>query len=90
MNNTEGVLIGPEAPGEYTVRVVASNINSDAIPDVGSATDQDFALVCYNCAPDSHFTLAATPNTVDACIPGVAESNIDIGQTCWASAPRSR
>ena len=48
MNNTEGVFIGPTAPDTYTIRVVASNINSDGIPGVGDDTDQDFALVCYN------------------------------------------
>ncbi|HUU82075.1 MAG TPA: S8 family serine peptidase [Phycisphaerae bacterium] len=51
MNNTEGVFIGPTAPGVYNIRVLASDVNSDAIPGVGDATDQDFALVCYNCGP---------------------------------------
>jgi serine protease AprX len=49
-NNTEGVFIGPTAAGTYHVRVLAANLTSDAIPGVGDATDQDFALVCYNCA----------------------------------------
>ncbi len=57
-NNTEGVLLGaPAAAGhprggqmeEITVRVLAADINSDAIPGVGDSTDQDFSLVCYNC-----------------------------------------
>lgn len=50
-NNTEGVFIGPTSPGAYTIRVLASDINSDAIPGIGDTTDQDFALVCYNCGP---------------------------------------
>ena len=52
-NNTEGVLIGPTAAGAYTIRVVASNLTSDAIPGVGDTTDQDFAFVCYNCSEGS-------------------------------------
>jgi hypothetical protein len=50
MNNTEGVFLGPIAPSSFTVRVVASDINSDGIPSQGDDTDQDFALACYNCA----------------------------------------
>ncbi len=49
-NNTEGVFLSPGTAKRFTIRVVASNINSDGIPDQGDTTDQDFALVCYNCA----------------------------------------
>jgi len=49
-NNTEGIFLGPTAPTSWTVRVVASNINSDGIPNQGDITDQDFALACYNCS----------------------------------------
>ncbi len=50
MNNTEGVFLGPIPPGNITIRVVASNINSDGLPGLGDNTDQDFALVAYNAA----------------------------------------
>ncbi|MEM6454398.1 MAG: S8 family serine peptidase [Acidobacteriota bacterium] len=47
-NNTEGVfLASPSA--QVTVRVRAADINSDGVPGSGDLTDQDFALVCYNC-----------------------------------------
>jgi hypothetical protein len=52
-NNTEGIFLGPTPPGSAVLKVVAANINSDGIPNEGDATDQDFALVCYNCAFDS-------------------------------------
>ncbi|GJM23954.1 MAG: hypothetical protein DHS20C16_03690 [Phycisphaerae bacterium] len=78
-NNTEGVMIGPTAPGAYTVRVVASNLNSDAIPGVGDATDQDFAFVCYNCAEEPGFTMNADPTSVDVCAPADAQYTIDVG-----------
>lgn len=48
-NNTEGVLLPPGPAEEFTVTVKAANLNSDGIPGEGTATDQDFALVCYNC-----------------------------------------
>jgi serine protease AprX len=51
MNNTEGVFLSPGTAGDFTVRVLAGNINSDGIPNQGDATDQDFGLVCYNCKP---------------------------------------
>jgi len=50
-NNTEGIFIGPIAEGRFTLYVTAGNINSDGVPASGDGTDQDFALVCYNCAP---------------------------------------
>ncbi len=49
-NNTEGVLLAPAARETVTLRVKATNLPSDGIPQSGDAIDQDFALVCYNCA----------------------------------------
>jgi hypothetical protein len=49
-NNTEGVFLPPGPERALTVRVRAANINSDGVPGVGDGTDQDFALVCYNCS----------------------------------------
>ncbi|MBI4717069.1 MAG: S8 family serine peptidase [Planctomycetes bacterium] len=53
-NNTEGVFLQPPFPLAVRLRVVAANINSDGVPEQGDGTDQDFAVVCYNCgdAPD--------------------------------------
>jgi serine protease AprX len=53
MNNTEGVFLPSGGASPFAVRVVASNINSDGVPNYGYDTDQDFALVCYNCLPSS-------------------------------------
>lgn len=48
-NNTEGVFIQTPGVQTITLRVDAANINSDGLPNVGDTTDQDFAIVCYNC-----------------------------------------
>jgi serine protease AprX len=56
MNNTEGVFLSSPLTSTITVRVVASNINSDGVPGQGDDTDQDFALVCYNCQPMAIYT----------------------------------
>ncbi|MEM8993497.1 MAG: S8 family serine peptidase [Acidobacteriota bacterium] len=50
INNTEGAFFAPfGAATTIEVEVLASDINSDALPNDGDGTDQDFALVCYNC-----------------------------------------
>ncbi len=49
-NNTEAVFLQTaQHGGSVTVEVLAANISSDARPNDGDDTDQDFALVCYNC-----------------------------------------
>jgi hypothetical protein len=51
INNTEGVFFAPFGSATtIEVEVLATDINSDALPNAGDATDQDFALVCVNCA----------------------------------------
>jgi serine protease AprX len=69
MNNTEGVFLGPAASGSVTVQVIASNISSDGIPGLGDDTDQDFALVCYNCASQPDFDLTVQPKIQALCAP---------------------
>jgi hypothetical protein len=66
-NNTEGVFLEPGISGMIEVTVSAANINSDGVPFYGDDTDQDFALVCYNCAPEPDFTLAIDPQGVSVC-----------------------
>lgn len=88
-NNTEGVFIGPTAGGSYTLRVRASNLNSDGIPNSGDATDQDFAVACYNCALEPGFTLAMSPAAQAVCAPGDAVYDVDIGQVMGFTDPVS-
>jgi subtilisin-like proprotein convertase family protein len=49
-NNVEAVFLPAGTTGAITIDVSAFNIAGDGVPNVGDATDQDFALVCYNCA----------------------------------------
>ncbi|TDR36324.1 subtilase family protein [Tahibacter aquaticus] len=49
-NNVEAVMLTPEQVGAtLRVQVTAANINSDALPNSGDGTEQDFAIVCRNC-----------------------------------------
>ncbi|MCA9310864.1 MAG: S8 family serine peptidase, partial [Phycisphaerales bacterium] len=78
INNTEGVFLGPTPPGAVTVRVRAADINSDGIPGVGDLTDQDFAFVCYNCAEEPGFGLAATPSNQATCFTTNVDYDIQV------------
>ncbi len=86
-NNTEGVFFGPIPPGNFTIRVVASNINSDGLPNEGDDTDQDFAIVCYNVAMEPGFTITAEPSSQDICAPETAVYEVTVGQILGYDEP---
>jgi len=86
-NNTEGVFLLTPGAGNITLRVQAASINSDAIPGVGDGTDQDFALVCYNCAAADYFELGAAPDELDVCAPDDAVFTVDVLELAAGAAP---
>ena len=49
-NNSESVFLPAGTTGAVVVVVTAANINSDGVPNVEPALDQDYALVIYNFA----------------------------------------
>ena len=68
-NNTEAVFLQPaQHGGAVEIEVLAADIDSDGLPNGGDDTDQDFALVCYNCrdADEADMSISATaaPNPV--------------------------
>lgn len=69
LNNSEGVLLGPTANGSFEVTVKATDLNADAVPNLGSNIDQDFALVCYNCQELASFSIGVTPDNRSVCAP---------------------
>ncbi|MEW5989130.1 MAG: S8 family serine peptidase, partial [Chloroflexota bacterium] len=78
LNNIENVFIQSPA-GSATITVDAANISGDGIPYTGDTTDQDFVLVCYNCALAADFTLSADPTSQDVCAPADATYDLTIG-----------
>lgn len=95
-NNYEAVFLPPGTTGNVDITVTATNIAGDGVPNSGTTTDQDFALVCANCtAPsgdnhppvatdDSYSTDEDTALTVAA--PGVLANDSDPdGDTLSAS-----
>ena len=79
-NNTEGVFLGPIPPSSATIRVVASNLTSDGIPNFGDGIDQDFAIVAYNAAQEPGFTIGIEPIDQETCAPSNIDYDIEIGQ----------
>ncbi len=53
LNNLENVFIQTSSSGSIEITVAATAINGDGVPNNGDPTDQDFALVCTNCALDA-------------------------------------
>ncbi len=66
-NNYEAVFLPSGTDDSVTIRIKALNIGGDGIPNVGDTTDQDFALVCNNCAQSPTFTMAIDPVAVEVC-----------------------
>ena len=86
-NNTEGVFFGPTAPGSATIRVRATNIPGDGVPNVGDATDQDFAIVVYNGAVEPGFALQVTPASDVICAPATSVRNVQTTQILGFTTP---
>ncbi len=87
-NNVENVFV--LSPGSTaTIRVDATLIAGDGIPYNADTTDQDFALVCWNCSDQPDYTLAVTPTNQAICAPAVANFTINVGQILGYTDPVS-
>jgi hypothetical protein len=78
LNNLENVFV-QNPGGSATITIQATNLPGDGVPLSGDTTDQDFALVCYNCALQPDFSLSATPHSQDVCAPSDADYEIEVG-----------
>ncbi len=71
-NNVESVFIPAGQNGTFTIKISGTNIAGDGVPGNAEATDQDFALVCYNCTQQPDFNLSVSPVTQNICSPNPA------------------
>lgn len=80
-NNTESVFIPAGVSGPMVVRVKATNIAGDGVPNTGGALDQDFALIVTNINEAPLAVIAATGSTLvtESCVPG--NGVVDPGET---------
>jgi hypothetical protein len=79
-NNMEGVFLGPTPPGQVTITVIAANLNSDGIPNVGDGIDQDFSVVCYNASAEPGFSISVEPSEQSVCAPSSVDYTVHVGQ----------
>lgn len=79
-NNYEAVFLPAGTSGSLHITVRATQVAGDGIPNQGDITDQDFAIVCYNCAQYPDFTLNVTPRITRACADSDPVFDITIGQ----------
>ncbi|MCA9979342.1 MAG: S8 family serine peptidase, partial [Anaerolineales bacterium] len=86
LNNYEGIFLPAGTSGAIEITITAFNIAGDGVPNVGDGTDQDFALVCYNCAQNADFSLAVSPGSQDVCTPDDAVYGVDVGSILGYSA----
>ncbi|HET9032227.1 MAG TPA: S8 family serine peptidase [Dokdonella sp.] len=66
-NNVEAIFLPPGSSEALTISVRAFNIAGDGVPGNADATDQDFALVCSNCAKQASFAFSVTPASQGVC-----------------------
>ncbi len=86
-NNYEAVFLPAGTSGPLQITISAANIAGDGVPNNADPTDQDFALVCYNCAQNADFTLLATPATQDICTPADAVYSVAVGSILGYNDP---
>ena len=82
-NNYEAIFLPPGESGTLSLTVTAFNIVGDGVPNNGDTTDQDFALVCYNCAgflevvPASQTVCTLTDNEAVFGVTAVSSSEVN-------------
>jgi subtilisin-like proprotein convertase family protein len=80
-NNVESVFIPAGISGSFVIKVKATNIAGDGVPNNAQLLDQDFALVAYNAteAPLPVISAGATAITAESC--SAANNAIDPAET---------
>jgi subtilisin-like proprotein convertase family protein len=79
-NNYEAVFLPIGTTGNLTITVSAFNLAGDGLPGNEDPTDQDFALVCYNCGSDPDFGLHVTPTYQAVCAPEEAVFEVTLNK----------
>jgi hypothetical protein len=85
-NNVESVFVPAGVSGPVLVRVLATNIAGDGVPNSGGALDQDFALVIANAVPAAPAPFLVTAGSTivsEGCSP--ANGAIDPGEDVTVS-----
>lgn len=86
-NNYEAVYLPAGAAGELVIRVDATTIGGNAVPDAGEGPNQDFALVCTNCVESPGFNLSASAEPLLACAGDTVDATVAVGQLLGFTDP---
>lgn len=86
-NNYEAIFLPAGTAGAIEITVTAFNIAGDGVPNSGDETDQDFALVCYNCAQTPTYSMDVTPPSLDVCAPDDAVYTVNVSSILGYSDP---
>lgn len=78
LNNYEAIYLPPGTSGPMTVTITGQNIAGDGVPQYGDSTDQDFALVCYNCMDAPDITLEVQPKVQIVCQSNAAMFDVTV------------
>ncbi len=65
-NNVESVILPAGTTGNFVIKVKATNIAGDGVPNSGGPLDQDFALVAYNVTEGPVAVIAAGASAITA------------------------
>jgi uncharacterized repeat protein (TIGR01451 family) len=84
-NNTESVFLPAGLSGSIAVRVIATNVAGDGVPNVGGALDQDYALVISNVTQTTAPVMAPGAATLVAESCGGGNGVLDPGETATVS-----
>jgi subtilisin-like proprotein convertase family protein len=80
-NNVESVFLPAGTTGRISVKVVGTSIGGNGVPNVGDATDQDFALVVSNATESSVPVLSQeSTSTPDDSAGGDGDGNVEPGE----------
>ncbi len=76
-NPVENVYL-PAGTGAVTIRVIATALPGDGVPNTGDATDQDFALVCQNCVAEPGFAVGVAAGATNVCAGPPVTRQVDV------------
>lgn len=77
-NNYEAVFLSSGADDSVSITVRGLAIGGDGVPGNADTTDQDFAIVCSNCAQSPSFTMQLDPTTLNVCTTATASVPVNI------------
>ena len=89
VNNVEKLLLpaGIAAGTPITVTVRASALNGDGVPGNAAISDQDYALVCFNCAAAPAFSMAIPSQLASLCAGDSLSRTVSLSPVLGFNAP---